>query len=111
MSMNGKKSLKHGSGRSRGASEPPRTPSSSIRSSAMLLSGRELTVSGCRRILEYASCRIKLSVAEGTVTVEGRGLYVCTYRGDELTVRGWLSGIFFDDKALYGSDGREESGR
>ena len=73
-----------------------------LRASALMLSRREVTVAGCRRIVEYGSARIRISVCEGEITVEGRGLTVHTYRGDELTVRGWLSGIFFDDAPLYG---------
>ena len=73
------------------------SPKTTINPSAMLLSRREVTVLGCRRITEYGSTKIKLSVSEGYITVEGRGLTVQTYQGDELTVRGWLTGIFFDD--------------
>ncbi len=76
--------------------DPP-TPRLPLKTSAMLLSRQEVTVSGCRRITEYGSARIRLAICEGTVTVEGRGLTVHTYRGDELTVRGWLTAITFED--------------
>lgn len=79
------------------AEKEPRIPPMA---SALMLSRREVTVAGCRRIIEYGSARIRISVREGEITVEGRGLTVRTYRGDELTVRGWLSGIFFDDASL-----------
>lgn len=77
---------------------PDKSPHVSFTASAMLLSRREVTVSGCRRIVEYGSSKLRLSVQEGEITVEGRGLTVHTYRGDELTVRGWLTGIYFDDR-------------
>ena len=81
-----------------------------LRSSAMLLSRREVTVSGCRRIIEYSSAQIKLSVSEGTVVIEGRGMTVHTYLGDELTVRGWLTGIRFKDSTDIAarSEGKEK---
>jgi len=68
-----------------------------LRGSAVLLSRGEVTVSGCRRITEYGSIQIRLAVREGNITVEGRCLTVHTYRGDELTVRGIISGVYFDD--------------
>ena len=80
-----------------------------LRSSAMLLSRREVTVSGCRRIIEYSSAKIRLSVCEGEITVEGRGLTVHTYREDELTVRGWLTGIFFTDDPFCGECTKENA--
>ena len=86
----------------------PHTLGTSLRASAMLLSRREVTVSGCRRITEYSSVRVKLSVCEGTVIIDGRGLTVCTYSGDELTVRGWLSGISFEDNLSIGASGVTE---
>ena len=85
------------------------TPRLPLKASAMLLSRREVTVSGCRRITEYGSARIRLAVCEGTVTVEGRGLTVHTYRGDELTVRGWLTSITFED-AVHSTEIDREKG-
>ena len=98
MPLSGKKRKlpdKGGASLGRGADEGKRPLP--LGASATLLSRREVTVSGCRRITEYGSTKIRLSVREGEIAIEGRGLTVYTYRGDELTVRGWLSGIFFDD--------------
>lgn len=97
--------LKH---RKKHVSQGPYPPRFPTRSGAMLLSRREVTVSGCRRIIEYGSARIRISVSEGYITVEGRGLTVHTYQSDELTVRGWLTGIFFDDSPNGGKSSKGE---
>ena len=62
---------------------------------AMVLARRQVTVSGCRRIIEYGSVRVRLAIDGGELIIEGRGLTVYTYCGDELVIRGILDGVKF----------------
>ena len=73
-----------------------RAERSSGGATAMVLSRRSVTVSGCRRIIEYGSVRVRIATLDGELTVEGRGLTVYTYCGDELVIRGCLNGIYFE---------------
>ena len=67
----------------------------SMGATAMVLGRRQVTVSGCRRIIEYGAIRVRLAIDGGELIIEGRGLTVYTYCGDELVIRGVLDGVRF----------------
>ncbi|MBR2460298.1 MAG: YabP/YqfC family sporulation protein [Clostridia bacterium] len=69
-----------------------------VRRSVSVVSDRSVTASGCRRIEEYSSCRIVLLLCDTALTVEGRGLTVNTFCGDEIEIRGWVSAVRFGKK-------------
>lgn len=48
----------------------------------------ELYMSGCREILAYENCMIKLATSLGTVVITGDKLDIPKYAEGELTVRG-----------------------
>ena len=75
-----------------GCAETERT---SAGAAAMVLARRQVTVSGCRRIIEYSAVRVRLAIEGGELIIEGRGLTVYTYCGDELVIRGVLDGVKF----------------
>ena len=81
-------------GRQDGNTSTERTPMGAV---AMVLGRRQVTVSGCRRIVEYSSVRVRLAIEGGELIIEGRGLSVYTYCGDELVIRGVLDGVRFGD--------------
>lgn len=65
------------------------------------LSGcRELTLQGCREILEYGHERIVLSVSDpdaAKITVCGEGLLCLSYHTDAVQIKGNIRQIVLDD--------------
>ena len=69
-----------------------------IRCSVMVISNRSLSVSGCRRISEYSSGRVRLVLKELDLVVEGAALTIHTYCGDEIEIRGQIDAVYFGKK-------------
>ncbi len=57
----------------------------------------ELLISGCRGILDYDPCLIKVETSCGVMTVKGKGLRVSVYRSDMLSVEGSVSMLCMGD--------------
>jgi sporulation protein YqfC len=57
---------------------------------------RELTVSGCRRILQYGPDRVTLQMKRYVLTVEGRMLRCLTFCGSCVGIDGEIVRICFD---------------
>ena len=55
----------------------------------------EVFVENDKGIIEYTDCRIMLSGKSGSVLLEGKGLSVVYYTGDEMKVEGTLDNICF----------------
>ena len=70
---------------------------------SLVLSGtRELTVSGCGRILEYSDARISLRVGKKILLIVGKDLLCAAFGGGSVTVTGEIAALVFEKR-----DGRE----
>ena len=78
--------------------------SAGVNRSVSAISNRSVTVSGCRRIDEYSSCRIRLTLVDIVLTVTGRGLTVNTYCGEDMEIKGWISSVGFSEDGNEGGD-------
>lgn len=68
----------------------------------VILRGRRgVTVYGCRRILSYAPCEIKLSLGRVSVTVMGKELYCSSFSSGTVSVEGKVHGV------IYGGAGED----
>ena len=64
---------------------------------SLVLSGtRELTVSGCGRILEYSDARISLLVGKKILRVAGSNLLCAAFGGGSVTVTGEIAALLFE---------------
>jgi sporulation protein YqfC len=63
------------------------------------LRGRNnLTVHGCRRILDFSPCEIKLEMEDAILTVCGCRLICTAYLADAVGVDGYVCSLTFADK-------------
>ena len=63
----------------------------------LTLSGqRELTVEGCSGILAYERERISLRVSKTVLHVVGAGLLCVAFGAGSVTVRGEITGVYFE---------------
>lgn len=63
------------------------------------LRGRNsLTVHGCRRILDFSPCEIKLELEDAILTVCGCRLICTAYLSDAVGVDGYVCSLTFADK-------------
>jgi len=68
----------------------------------VILRGRRgVTVYGCRRILSYSPCEIKLSLGRVSVVVTGKELYCSSFSAGTVSVEGKVYGV------IYGGVGEE----
>ena len=72
-----------------------RAPRCGVRreSGAFLCSSREITVSGCKKILHYAPDRVTLLLTDGIMEVTGEGICAATYFGREIKLSGVIESI------------------
>lgn len=56
-----------------------------------------LVVHGCRRILDFTPCTVRLAVKDATLTVSGRRLVCTAYLAGAVGIEGYLCGISFCD--------------
>ena len=57
----------------------------------------ELLISGCRTLVDFDDRSVTVDTVNGKVTVYGKGLCVCAFRADLLSVSGSLSRIDFGE--------------
>ena len=63
------------------------------------LRGRNsLTVHGCRKILDFSACEIKLELEDAILTVCGCRLICTAYLADAVGVDGYVCSLTFTDK-------------
>lgn len=63
------------------------------------LRGRNsLTVHGCRRILDFSACEVKLELEDAILTVCGCRLICTAYLADAVGVDGYVCSLSFTDK-------------
>ena len=55
-----------------------------------------LTVHGCRKILDFSPCEIRLLLKEGTLTVRGQRLICTSYLAGAVGIEGCIGGLQFD---------------
>ena len=64
----------------------------------LFLSGQsELTVRGCRRIIEYGSEQIRLLLGGAVLEISGECLLCSVFTGEEITVCGRIVSICFKE--------------
>ena len=56
-----------------------------------------LTIHGCRRILDFTPCEVRLAVKDATLTVSGRRLVCTAYLAGAVGIEGCICGINFCD--------------
>ncbi len=66
--------------------------------SAFVVFGRETTVCGCERVICYNEDSISLGMREGKLTVEGKGLNVTTFFGNEIKICGEIALLRFENE-------------
>ena len=63
------------------------------------LRGRNsLTVHGCRKILDFNACEIKLEMEDATLVIRGCRLICTAYLADAVGVDGYICSISFEDR-------------
>ncbi len=60
-----------------------------------MLSNKELSLDGCRGILEYNDVYVRLKIIDGEITVVGTSLDIPVYDGPQITVTGCIKSIEF----------------
>lgn len=56
----------------------------------------ELLIENYRKLLEYRSNCIKISLKHGTLQIEGEQLTITDYCRDEMIITGFIQAVFFD---------------
>lgn len=74
-------------------------------SGAFLCSSREITVTGCKKILHYAPDKVTLLLSDGIMEVTGEGLRAATYFGREIRLSGKIDYVKLCDAAENVSHG------
>ena len=55
-----------------------------------------VTVYGCRRILLYSPCEIRLRVGRRALSVMGEGLFCTCFSAGSVTVEGQIQGVLYE---------------
>lgn len=64
----------------------------------MTLSGQEeLTVRGCKKILSFGACEIRLAVGKCTLSIMGTGLFCSAFGAGCVTVTGKITSLCFEE--------------
>ena len=66
-----------------------------VRNTVVLQGEREVTVYGCRRILQYSPKEIRLSLGKRALSVSGERLFCPSFSAGTVTVQGCVSGVSF----------------
>ena len=65
-------------------------------STVAITSDAELLATGCRRVREYRSCEVVLSLEEMDLTVCGEGLTMHAFFGSQIAVRGRICSVVLE---------------
>ena len=60
-----------------------------------ILSNRELSLDGCKQIIEYNDVYVRIKISEGYITICGKSLYIPVFEGPQITVSGKIETIEF----------------
>ncbi|MDE7390083.1 MAG: YabP/YqfC family sporulation protein [Lachnospiraceae bacterium] len=60
-----------------------------------LCSNREITVDGCKGIVEYSEFAIKIKTGDGMIAINGRGLNIKYLSVSSIVVDGYITGLEF----------------
>ena len=66
---------------------------------------RAVTVYGCRKILSYSPCEIRLCVEKCELSVIGEALLCTCFSAGSATVEGYIGGIFYKGCKRQREDG------
>lgn len=61
-----------------------------------MIFGKEMTVSGCERVIGYTEERVVLGMRGGELVAEGKGLNVTTFFGNEIKICGDIGSLTFE---------------
>ena len=56
-----------------------------------------LTVHGCRKILDFTPCEVRLALRDATLTVSGRRLICTAYLAGAVGIEGYICAVTFCD--------------
>jgi hypothetical protein len=56
-----------------------------------------LTVHGCRKILDFTPCEVRLALENATLTVSGRRLICTAYLAGAVGIEGYICAVTFCD--------------
>ena len=91
---NEKKSVIQSVGELRNIFPPELTNASTLQ----VVGSRELTIDGCRGIVEYSDYSIKIKTTDGTVMIEGHSLNIKYLSVSSVVIEGRITGIDFLDR-------------
>lgn len=57
--------------------------------------GREVSIENYRRIQEYKDCRLCILTSRGRLLLEGEGIRIVSYSGEEMLVEGNIKQVTF----------------
>ena len=77
-----------------------------IGGSAFLVFGKEMTVSGCERVICYTEEKVILGMKGGKLVVSGKELTVATFFGNEIKICGDVRAAFFAKNGENKDDSR-----
>lgn len=60
-----------------------------------ILSNKELSLDGCKQIIEYNDVYVRIKISEGYLTVCGTSLNIPVFDGPQITVTGKIESIEF----------------
>jgi len=64
-------------------------------SSVYVIGTRKAEITGCRSVLEYTASSIIFRTKEGTISMCGTEMEICSLLNDQITVRGEISALHF----------------
>lgn len=65
-----------------------------------IISNKEMSVDGCRSVVDYYENLIKLNVSGGSITISGNRLCIITLTDNSATIKGSIQNIEFCMKAV-----------
>lgn len=61
-----------------------------------MLSNREISVDGCRQILEYNDLYVKIKISEGELIISGKLLDIPVFDGPQIKISGVIGSVEFN---------------
>ena len=63
-----------------------------------MLSNREISVDGCRQILEYNDLYVKIKITEGELIISGKSLDIPVFDGPQIKITGVIGSVEFPNR-------------
>ncbi len=80
-------------GQSMGSLFPPELTNASA---VQIIGGKELTLDGCRGILEYSDFSVKIRTTDGAVTISGQNLNIKYISVNSVVIEGGITCVEFE---------------